>query len=146
MEGRNTKNIEAKVSKAIGISKILKSYLEDVCLGPFYFEVALILRNSLFLNGILTNLEVCYGLTGDEVNKLEQMDEALLRTIFECPMSVPKEMLYLELGATPIRYIVMSRRLTYYHYMINQSEDALIRKFYETQRAKPSKNDWCLTV
>ena len=146
VDGKNFKNIEAKVSKAIGIAKTLKNYLEDMCLGPFYFEVALILRNSLFLNGILTNLEVSYGLTNEELTKLEQMDEALLRTILECPVSVPKEMLYLEMGATPLRYIVMSRRLVYYHYVITQSEDALIRKFYNTQKTKPTRNDWCLTV
>jgi hypothetical protein len=106
----------------------------------------LILRNALFLNGILTNLEASYGLTDEEITQLEQMDESLMRTILECPMSVPREMLYLELGATPIRYILMCRRLMFYHYIICESDDSLIRTFYLTQRANPVKNDWCLTV
>ena len=77
--------------------------------GSLLFEVALILRNSLFLNGILTNLEVSYGLSDNEMELLEQIDENLLQIILEFPSSVPKEMLYLEVGATPIRFILMSR-------------------------------------
>ena len=46
VDGKNTKNIAAKVAKATGILKQVKDMLEAMCLGPFYFEVALILRNS----------------------------------------------------------------------------------------------------
>ena len=74
------------------------------------------------------------------------MDESLMRLILECPMSVPKEMLYLEVGLTPIRYILMSRRLMFYQYILKQPEKSLIRRFYETQRSKPVKNDWSLTL
>ena len=60
------------------------------------------LRNSLLINGILTNLEASYGLTKSDVEKLEKCDEQLLRLILECPSKTPKEMLYLEIGITPI--------------------------------------------
>ena len=94
----------------------------------------------------MTNLEASYGLSDAEVTQLEQMDETLLRTILECPMTVPKEMLYLDLGVTPIRYILMSRRLMFYQYIIKQPAGSLIRRFYETQSSKPVKNDWSITV
>ena len=48
-----------------------------MCLGPFYLEVALVLRNSSFLNGFLTNLEASYGLTDAEIEQLEKVDEQL---------------------------------------------------------------------
>ena len=146
VDGRNSKNIAAKKAKACGIVKQIKNILDEMCLGPYFIEVALILRNSLFINGILTNLEASYGLNESEIQQLEQMDECLLRTILECPISVPKEMLYLEVGATPIRYIIMSRRLMFYHYIINQSSDSLIYKFYKTQSLNPVKNDWSITI
>ena len=146
VDGKNTKNIAGKVSKATGILKQVKNILEDMCLGPFFFEVALILRNSIFLNGFLTNLEASYGLTDTELEQLEKLDESLLRSILECPFSAPKEILYLELGVTPIRYIVMSRRLNFYQDILKQSSDSLLYKFYKTQTSKPIKNDWCLTV
>ena len=146
VDGRNTKNIEAKVDKAQGIIKQLKGMMEEMCFGQFIFEVAIILRNSIFINGILTNLEASYGLTDSEIEKLEQCDEQLLRSILGCPSSTPKEMLYLELGVIPIRYIVMSRRLMFHHYILNEDKKSLINKFFKIQSRKPVKNDWSLTV
>ena len=136
VDGRNTKNIAAQVAKATGILKQVKNILEDMCLGPFYLEVALVLRNSLFLNGFLTNLESSYGLTDAEIEQLEKVDEQLLRAILECPCSVPKEMLYLELGVTPIRYIIMCRRLLFYQEILKQPNNSLM--FYQTQLSKVS--------
>jgi hypothetical protein len=49
-------------------------------------------------------------------------------------------------GITPIRYILMSRRLMFYQYILKQPEKSLIRRFYKTQHSKPVKNDWSLTV
>ena len=145
-DGKNVKNIEARVSKAQGIIQQLKCIFEEMSLGKFIFEVAVILRNSLFINGILTNFEACYGLTIKEIEQLEKCDEQLLRLILECPSKTPKEMLYLELGLTPIRYIIMSRRLMFYHYILNEDSESLINKFYKLQARKPVKNDWSLTI
>ena len=40
----------------------------------------------------------------------------------------------------------MSRRLMFYHYIINQDKKSLIYKFYKSQCRKTVKDDWCLTV
>ena len=146
IDGKNVKNIEAKVAKAQAIIKQIKCILEEMSFGTYSFEVAVILRNSLFINGILTNLEASYALTNNDVEKLEKCDEQLLRIILECPSKTPKEMLYLELGVTPIRFIIMSRRLMFYHYILNEDSDALLYKFYKVQAEKPVKNDWSLTI
>ena len=55
-------------------------------------------------------------------------------------------MLYLELGIAPIRFIVMSRRMMFYHYILNEDDTSLIYKFYKVQLDKAVKNDWCLQV
>ena len=109
-------------------------------------EVALRLREAMFLNGILTNSEVMYGLEKDEINSLEKVDEYLLRQILEAHSKTPIEMLYLEMGIVPIKYTIISRRLNYLKNILNTSEHDLIRKVYEAQRRKPTKNDWILTV
>ena len=114
--------------------------------GKYLFEVAVVLRNSLFINGILTNLEASYGLSENDIDELEKCDEQLLRLILECPCTTPREMLYLELGVTPIRYIIMSRRMMFYHYILNEDSESLIHRFYMVQSTKPVKNDWSLTV
>ena len=143
---KNTRNIEAREAKAQGIIKQIKTILEEMVFGNFIFEVGVILRNSLFVNGILTNIEAAYGLTSAEIEKLEKCDEQLMRAVLETPCTTPREMLYLELGVVPIRYIVMSRRLMFYHYILNQENDSLLYKFFKLQKSKSVRGDWCLTV
>ena len=81
----------------------------------------------------MTNLEASYGLTDSDIAELEKCDEQLLRFILECPSTTPKEMLYLELGVTPIRYIIMARRMMFYHYILNENSVSKIYKFYKVQ-------------
>ena len=83
IDGKNSKNIDARVAKAQSIIKQLKNIFEEMSFGNFIFEVAVILRNSLFINGILTNFEASYGLTNTDIEKLERCDEQLLRLILE---------------------------------------------------------------
>ena len=77
--------------------------LENTCYGPFHFQVAAVLRDSLLVNSILTNSEAWYGLTKSDIELLESVDELLLRRILEVPSTCPKEMLYLEMGCLPIK-------------------------------------------
>ena len=85
VDGRNSKNIAARKAKAIGIVNGIMSILQDVCFGPFHFEVAIMLRDSLFINSVLVNSEAWYGLTENEVIELEKEDEQLLRKVLEAP-------------------------------------------------------------
>ena len=146
VDGKNSKNIESRRAKAQGIIKQVKNILEEMCFGYYVFEVAIILRNSLFVNGILTNMEASYGLVENDIEILEKCDEQLLRAILECPCSTPREMLYLELGVVPLRFIIMSRRSMFYQYILKQDKNSLFYKFYQKQCVQAAKNDWCLTV
>ena len=62
-DGKNNKNIEARVHKGIGVITQIKAILEDMSFGKFYFEISVILRNSLLLNSMLTNSEIWYDIT-----------------------------------------------------------------------------------
>ena len=145
-DGKNKENILARKDKSKGIIKQIGTILEDICFGPFQFEVALILRDSLLLSSILVNSEAWYDLTDEDVETLERADEELLRRVLEAPISTPKCMLYLETGCKPLRYIIMSRRLMFYHYILNENENSLISRFYHSQAKEPIKGDWSTTV
>jgi hypothetical protein len=145
-DGKNEKNIKARRDKGQSIVDQIMSILESTVFGPFQFEVALILRASLLLNGILTNSEAWYGLKTADLENLEQIDEQLLRRILEVGSGCPKEMLYLETGSIPIRFIITYRRLMFLHYILTEDPDCLIYRFYSAQRKNPSRNDWSVTV
>lgn len=122
------------------------SKLEGTVYGPYHFEVSLILRQSHLLSSILTNSEAWYGLKTSDIEHLEQVDESYLRRVLEVGISCPKEMLYLETGSTPIRFIVKYRRLMFLHYILNEKTESLIHQCFDAQKAKPCRNDWILTV
>ena len=70
--------------------------------GRYHFEIAVIYRNSILISSMLSSSEVWYFIKESEIQKLEQIDEMWIRKLFECSESVPKELLYLELGILPI--------------------------------------------
>ena len=69
--------LKARKNKDIGIIKQVLDILEGSCRDNYEIEAALILRSSLFLNGILTNSEVWQGLKLDDEKQLEHTDEIL---------------------------------------------------------------------
>ena len=145
-DGKNLKNITTRRNKSIGTRNQIMGILQDVYYGRYYFQVAKILRNALFLSSLLTNCEAWYNVSTVDRDLLEEADENLLRSILECPVTTPKEMLYLELNCLPIRYILMKRRLHFLYYILSQKKDSLIYQFFQAQQRNSVKGDWSITV
>ena len=141
-DGSNTRNIKVRKAKGFGIVDKIISMLDEIFFGPFSIEVGLILRCSHLINSILLNSEVWYGLTKANVEELEQVDNTLLRRILGAPACTPTPMLYLELGCLPIRYIIMTRRLMYLQYLLQEDDDSLLHKVYTAQAEHPVRGDW----
>ena len=144
--GSNKKNVEHRRAKAFGTIKSIMTILEDIPFGQHYFEVAKLLRNSLFLSSLLLNSEVWYGLTLKEIEIFEHLDLILLKQILETPKSTPNSGVYLELGCIPIRFIIKGRRIMFLHYLLQQNEKSLLYSFFQKQHECPSKGDWWLDV
>ena len=104
------------------------------------------LREAMLLNGILYNIEIWYNLKEEEIKKLSELDEYLLRCILGVPSKTPIEALFLESGCIPIKYILKMRRVMYLHHILRRPNNELIKKFYEAQKCKMSQGDWAETV
>ena len=139
-------NIKNRVSKGIGACNQVMQMSKDLCLGKFFFQGALILRAALFLSSLISNSEAWVNLTEKNLADLEAVDEQLLRNILSAHAKTPKELLYLETGSLPVRYVIMSRRITFLHYILCENDDTLLRNFFEAQCAHPIKGDWVSTV
>ena len=103
-------------------------------------------KNSLLLSTVLSNSEAWYNLTNKEIVELESVDEFLIRKVFSAHSKTPKETLYLESGNIPIRYILMSRRLNFLHYLLNEDENSLVGRFLKAQVECSGRGDWITTV
>ena len=56
-DGKNTENIKSRVSKGLGIVSQIMNLMEMVTFGEHYFEIGMLLRESMLINGILTYSE-----------------------------------------------------------------------------------------
>ena len=97
--------------KRIGISSQIVNLLRDICLGEHYIEIALLLRESMFINSVLTNAEIWFFLKKEEIKQLEDLDKTLLKKILKVPFSTPGEAYFLELGILPLGVIIKACRL-----------------------------------
>ena len=69
-DGKNDSNIRHRVSKCLGIISQIMRTLETVSFGNKYFAIALSLRQAMFINGVLTNVDIWYHLTKAEIDLL----------------------------------------------------------------------------
>ena len=146
MDGRNIKNIKARVARATGIAVRILSIIEGIPFGQYHFEEAMVLRNSLLVSSILFNSESWYNITSAEINLSETADVQLLRSILKVPKSTPQEMLYLEMGCVPLRYLIKKRRILFLHYILQENPNSMIHRFLMTQIRTRKKKDWIVQV
>ena len=73
-DGKNMKNIKERVAKGTGIVKRIMTILDSIPLGKHYFEVGMLLRDSLLISSILYNAEAWYNLSNTELNLIETVD------------------------------------------------------------------------
>ena len=118
------------------------SLVEEISFGEHYFEMALLFRNSMLINSMLSSSEVLYGVKNTHLEMLESCDKSLLVRLFGVPSSCSYEAVYLETGILPVRFILKGRRLMYYWTLLNKSEDELVKKFFDIQKEHSVKDDW----
>ena len=90
--------------------------------------MAVLFRQSMLINGILCNSELLYGLNKTHIEKLESVDVYLWRNVFSSMVITPIESYFIETNTTPIRYILMARRLMYYWTLLNKDDSELAKK------------------
>ena len=145
-DGSNLKNVKSRVGKGVGIISQIINILETVSFGKYYFQIAMTLRETMFLNGILTNAEIWYNLKKSELEEFEELDRCLLRKVFGTQISCPKEALQLESGTISISTLIKSRRINYLHYLVKENMKSMLSQFFHVQLNCEVKNDWTTQV
>ena len=144
--GKCTKNIMARRSKGVGVISEITNILDGLCLGVHYFTTALMLRQVMLHQVLLSNSETWGRLIQKDIERLERVDCMLLQKLFQVPSSTPTASLYLETGCIPIRLVMKMKRVMYLYHILTREEDALITRAFWAQVRKPAKGDWCTVV
>ena len=105
-------------------------------------EVGLMLRNAMFVNGILCNSEVWHSISKKHVEELEVMNRSLLRYITGAHVKTQNEFLYLETGVLNIERIISNRRMMFFQTLLKRDDNEITKKVYICQKNNPVKGDW----
>ena len=145
-----TGNIKAtvadRISRGHGIVSEIRAILNEVPLGRYKLEMGLHLRQAMLLNGLLFNSEAWHSVTQQDIISFEKLDENLLRCLLGAHSKTPLEMLYLESGATPIRFVLASRRLNYLQTIIKREDEELTKRVLQAQIESPLPGDFIKLV
>ena len=135
-----------RISKGNGIINKIFSIIDTLCFGPYLFEIAVLLRNSMLINGVLNNAEIWYNLLSSEIKLLESLDKIFFSCLFHVPGTTPAVSFYLELGVLPISVVIKARRIVYLQSILQRREGSMLLSFFLVQLRNPSKGDWTETV
>ena len=100
--GSNENNIEQRKITGLAAINQIMSMLNLTSLGHFYFEIALILRDTILISKLEFNSEIWYNVSKKQIEKLQQIDETYLRKIFDVTKTAPKVGIYIDCGKMPV--------------------------------------------
>ena len=96
-DGKNIRNIKDRTSKGLGLISQIFSVIKLTSFGNCTYEIALLLRNSILISGMMTNVETWYNIKESDIDEFEKIDKLYLLKLFEAPRSTPSVALFLEL-------------------------------------------------
>ena len=130
-DGTNKINIKDRTNKAIGNVNRIDTTLKERYFGKHMFKAAKLMRESILIGGMLTNSESWIKLTKRDLEDLEKPDMMLLRKVLGTKANPSKCFMQLELGVLPVKYVIMQRRMTFLHHILNQSTESMIHKVFQ---------------
>ena len=145
-DGTNKENVAARKKRGFGTVKDIMNMLDTMCLGPYMFKKAIVLRDSMLVGTLLSCSEAWYNVSEADLGQIEQVDKSLWCNLLEVARTVPYDLLCLELGVEPLRFLIMRKRLIYLQHILKQKESSLVRQFLITQSLNPRRKDWVTTI
>ena len=135
----NTKDtLAARITRGNAIVAEIKSLLNEIPLGTRRTEIGLALREAWFINGCLFNSEVWFNTAAQDIQKLEIIDNQILRHILGAHSKVPIEFLHLETGTLDISSVMAVRRMCYLQTILKRHESELVKRVYNSMKKKIS--------
>ena len=144
-DGKININIQERQNKGNGYVNQILSMLKEVSFGYYYFNMAMLFRTTMLINGMLCSVEALHGITKPHTDQLESVDKDLFRNIFKS-YTTPTAAYYLETGAIQIKHLLIGRRVMYLWTILQNSEEDLVSKVYRAQKLLPVKDDWIYTI
>lgn len=141
-DGKNDLNIKDKTDKAVGNVKRIMNALTERPYGRHAFQAALLMRQAMLLGGLLTNAESWNHITEANLTKLAMPDTMLHRSLLSTTGNPSKVFMCLELCVIPVKYVIMTKRINFLHYIISENMTSTLRQVYEAMKCESRKGDF----
>ena len=100
------------------------------------------LHQAIFLNGTLLNMETWPHFSNQKVTQYERIEQGLFRKVLAAHSKTPIECIYLELGVVPFRFNLITKRIMYYHEIMNRPDNEITKKVVLYQRKSNIKGSF----
>ena len=114
----------------------------DSELGMYTLNSLLLLYKTVFLKTILYNSETWNNLTNNDVNKLKVIQNKYLKWMLHTPKGTCTSFTLLELGLLPISHVIVYRKLSFLHHILNLPDDDPVKYAYEDQKLYSHEPNW----
>jgi hypothetical protein len=141
-DGTLDATIKARKAKAYAYLSEIRALLSDMPFGKRRLQIGLMLRDAMFVNGVLCNSEAWHNLSKKHIKELETVDHAVMRHIVGAQAKVPIEFLYLETGTLQLSKVISMRRIMYLQNILKRPDHELVKRIYEAQKENPVTGDW----
>ena len=135
-------NIEERYNKGIGKINDIMSMLNEVSFGQYYFETALMFRESMLINSMLCNVEVLYGLTKAHIEKIRSSGQNLFeKNISITSIQTSWEFIH-RIKCTAVTICGYGS----YHTLLQKPDSELAKSVFLAQQKFTVKNDWVIQL
>ena len=133
---------EKRWEKAQGYSSTCQAMSTEFSLGYHKYSIAKLLHQSIFVNGTLVNMETWPHFTKSRIEMFERTEQMFFRKILNGHSKTPIECLYLEIGAVPLRFHLMTRRIMYLQCVLQRDDEEITKRVVLCQKAKCRDGDF----
>ena len=109
-DGKLEATISDRIRRAYSYLAEIRDILSDMPFGKRRVQIGLLLRDAMFVIGVLFNSDAWHNIQEKHMDELEKIDRSVIRFITGAHLKVPSVMLYLETSAIPLRHVISSRR------------------------------------
>ena len=141
-DGKHKVNVLERKRKAIGIISDVFAILDELPLASKHVETGLLLRQTVLLSSLLFNTESVGNYTESDINAMEAVDNIFLSNLITKRQKTSISFLHLETATLPIRFILASRQVNYFHHIITRDSSELINRVFRSMVKSPLPGDW----
>ena len=91
------KTLESRLQRAWGYLSEIKTLMNKIPMGNERVEVGTMLRNAMFVNGIMYNMEAWHNVSHAQFEKIKKVYNQMLRFITNAHSKTPLEFNFQEL-------------------------------------------------